>query len=158
MAKGMKLPADFVELLAEFERAEVRYLVIGGYAVSFHDRPRTTKDLDLLIDPDPGNIENACRALAEFGAPASVVGDLRSAGVDEVIWMGNPPLRIDLLKSAPGVELAAFERALVVPIQGIGMRMIALDDLILSKRAVHRAQDVADAENLELARHSHRRG
>jgi len=44
------LPLDFVDLLAAFASAEVRYLIIGGYAVGYHDRPRTTKDLDILLD------------------------------------------------------------------------------------------------------------
>jgi hypothetical protein len=130
--------------------------VIGGYAVSFHDRPRTTKDLDLLLDPAADNVSRACIALAAFGAPSSVIDDLRDSGLDEIVWMGNPPLRVDLLKSAPGVAQAAFDRAVVVQTQGVNMRMIGLDDLIAAKRAVHRAQDVADAENLELAR-SHQR-
>src|SRR5688500_6929773 len=47
-----KLPPDFVDLLTEFAASEVRYLVIGGYAVGFHDRPRATKDLDLLVGGD----------------------------------------------------------------------------------------------------------
>jgi len=60
MAKTpLRLPADFVDLLTEFERASVRYVVLGGYAVGFHDRPRTTQDLDLLIDPSERNIERA---------------------------------------------------------------------------------------------------
>jgi hypothetical protein len=58
------LPADFAELLTAFAAAEVRYLVIGGYAVGYHDRPRTTKDLDLLLDPDT----TTCNALATLFA------------------------------------------------------------------------------------------
>jgi hypothetical protein len=158
MPKTVKLHPDFVALLAEFENAEVRYLIIGGYAVGFHDRPRTTKDIDLLVDPAAANIEKVCRALTEFGAPQSVVRDFADAGLDEIVWMGRPPLRVDLLKSAPGVDPVAFDRAIIVRSQGVDMRIISLDDLIAAKRAVHRTQDLVDAENLELARRSHRRG
>ena len=58
-----KLPPDFVDLLTEFAASEVRYLVIGGYAVGFHDRPRATKDLDLLVGGDTENV----RELAGVG-------------------------------------------------------------------------------------------
>ena len=71
MASTPKLPPDFVDLLAAFADAEVRYLVIGGYAVGYHNRPRATKDLDLLLADDPDNIEQACRALSAFGASPS---------------------------------------------------------------------------------------
>lgn len=75
----MDLPQDFADLLAAFAAAEVRYLVIGGYAVGVHDRPRTTKDLDLLLDANPGNLQKVCGALTEFGAPDSVLRDLVDA-------------------------------------------------------------------------------
>ena len=96
------LPLDFVDLLAAFGSAEVRYLIIGGYAVGYHDRPRTTKDLDILLDPAPENIRRACRALLEFGAHVDIAAHLEAAVDDEVVWMGHPPVRVDLLKDAPG--------------------------------------------------------
>src|SRR6186713_128741 len=101
--KKPQLPPDFADLLTAFAAAEVRYLIIGGYAVGYHDRPRTTKDLDVLLDADPENVRRACDALLTFGAPASVVSQLRTSADDEIVWMGIPPLRIDLLKNAPGV-------------------------------------------------------
>jgi hypothetical protein len=61
--KKPELPAGFVELLAAFAAAEIRYLVIGGYAVGYHDRPRTTKDLDLLVDSATDNIERTCTTI-----------------------------------------------------------------------------------------------
>ncbi len=149
----MKLPPDFADLLAEFERADVRYLVIGGYAVAFHDRPRTTKDLDVLLDPEPTNVERAARALTEFGAPESVARDLIAAAPDEIVWFGTPPARVDLLKSAPGVDFgAAYARRVEQRWAGATASIISLEDLIASKRAAGRDRDVLDAKNLERAR------
>jgi hypothetical protein len=71
----MSLPPDLVEMLSVFAECEVRYLVIGGHAVSLHARPRTTKDLDVWLDASRENIERACAALARFGRPQ----DLRDA-------------------------------------------------------------------------------
>ena len=69
----MSLPRDLVEMLSAFDVNEVRYLVIGGHAVSLHAKPRTTKDLDLLLDAERDNIERACQALRSFGVPDTLV-------------------------------------------------------------------------------------
>ncbi len=150
---GPNLPLDFVDLLAVFGRAEVRYLIIGGYAVGYHDRPRTTKDLDLLLDPAPENIRRACGALVEFGAHADIVTHLQAAVEDEVVWMGHPPVRVDFLKDAPGVDFAeAWERRIADSWNGVPVMVISRDDLIRAKQASGREQDLIDARNLERAR------
>lgn len=64
---------DFKELLSAFNAHNVKYLVIGGYAVSFHAQPRLTKDLDLFILADPTNARAAYDALREFGAPLAQI-------------------------------------------------------------------------------------
>lgn len=146
----MELPQDFADLLAEFAAAEVRYLVIGGYAVGVHDRPRTTKDLDLLLASHRENIQRACRALAEFGAPESILRDLESASPNEIVWWGVPPLRIDFLQSAPGVDFeSAHQHRLQVQFGDVTADVIALPDLIAAKRAAGREQDLLDAKRLE---------
>lgn len=147
-----KLPADFVELLTAFGAADVRYLVIGGYAVGYHDRPRTTKDLDLLLDADPDNVRKACAALREFAVPESVLSDLATAEPDEIVWMGRAPLRVDFLQQAPGIDFAAaWDQREVVDWGGAPVNVVGLDDLIASKRAAGREQDLIDAKNLERA-------
>ena len=62
-------PPDFKELLSVFNGRKVRYLLIGGYAVSLHAQPRATKDLDLLVSPDSANVKTLYATLAEFVAP-----------------------------------------------------------------------------------------
>jgi len=150
MVSTPSLPQDFVELLTEFAGASVLYLVIGGYAVGFHDRPRATKDIDLLLADTPENIARTCRALSTFGAPANIVAALEGAAFDDIVWFGTPPGRVDLLKSAAGVDFdRAYERhdrmtidgGLVVPVVGI-------EDLIAMKRAADRKQDRVDVERL----------
>jgi len=147
----MELPQDFADLLAAFAACDVRHLIVGGYAVGVHDRPRTTKDLDILLDPSKENLHNACRALDEFGAPAAIVDHLRHAKEDEVIWWGNPPLRIDLLTAIPGIEFTgAYLRRVEVQFGECVGQVIGLDDLILAKRAAARPQDLVDAERLSM--------
>src|SRR6266446_4157311 len=56
---------DFRELLSTFNVQKVKYLIVGGYAVSFHAQPRATKDIDLLIKPDAENAKAVYAALAQ---------------------------------------------------------------------------------------------
>jgi len=150
MASTPELPSDFVDLLAAFADAEVRYLVIGGYAVGFHDRPRATKDLDLLLADDPDNVERTCRALDAFGAAQTTIEAVRHAASDEVVWFGVPPIRVDLLKSAPGIDFnVAFERRVIMEESGVSLPVVSLDDLISMKKAADRDQDRADVRRLE---------
>jgi hypothetical protein len=146
----MDLHPDFCDLLGAFAAAEVEYLLIGGYAVSFHARPRATKDLDLLLGGDPANLARAAGALAEFGAPANVVRACRTLGEREVLYMGQPPVRVDLLRSIDGVELAGvFARGVAAVIGGANVRVISVPDLIANKRAANRPQDRLDVAILE---------
>lgn len=158
MAQVPILPADFVDLLTEFADAEVQYLVIGGYAVGFHDRPRATKDLDILIADDPENVARACKALAAFGAPQAIVDGLRAAAHDEVIWFGVPPARVDLLKSAGGVDFsAAYKRHSTMNAGALTVAVAGLDDLIAMKIAADRDQDRMDVKRLERVRQTLRK-
>jgi len=141
----MNLPRDLVEMLSVFANCGVRYLVIGGHAVSLHARPRTTKDLDLWLDAEPENIERACVALLRFGVPAEIVADLRAARPDEIVWMGRVPARIDFLQTVPGLDFGtSWGRRVTAEIAGVPVQFIGRDDLIVNKRVVGRPQDLRD--------------
>ena len=149
----MDLAPDFKELLEEFVREKVEFVIVGGYAVAFHGRPRATKDLDILLAGSAENLERAARAAARFGAPGNVVAALRGMTTSEVVFMGQPPLRVDLLRAIDGVDTdAVFARAVEYDIDGLAVRVIGLDDLILNKRTAGRPQDLLDAEFLERVR------
>jgi hypothetical protein len=146
----MKLPRDFKELLEEFAREGVEHLVIGGYAFAFHVEPRATKDLDILLGGGAENLERAATALARCGAPSNVVEATRNLGETEVVYLGRPPLRIDLLRAIDGVACGdALQNAVSAVWEGTPIRVIALDDLIANKRAAGRPQDLADLVKLE---------
>ncbi|MBM4342154.1 MAG: nucleotidyltransferase [Deltaproteobacteria bacterium] len=145
----MKIPRDFADLLEAFAAQGVQYLVVGGYAVGAHDVPRFTKDIDLLIDATPENRDRCTLALQEFGAPDAVVAAMRDAGPDDVVWLGQPPLRIDLLQSIPGIDFAqAWPRRLTLDLEGLSIEVIGLQDLIAAKQAAARPQDRRDARAL----------
>ena len=149
----MGLHQDFKDLLSAFDDAQVRYLLIGGYAVSFHSRPRYTKDIDLWVAIEPENLRRVHVALATFGAPDQVLKALQSLAPGEILYMGSPPIRVDILQSIPGAEFeAAFQRRIKTEWDGVPVSIIGLEDLIAAKRAAGRPQDMLDVESLEAVR------
>lgn len=144
------LNPDFKEFIQSLNDNQVRYLVIGGYAVALHGYPRYTKDIDIWIEMTPGNAENMMKALAEFGF-ASV--DLQSADFlvpDQVIQLGYPPNRIDLITTPDGVNFeTCYSSRLQTEMDGVMVNFIDLENLKVNKRASGRFQDLADLENLE---------
>lgn len=149
----MDLPVDFKELLEEFARGRVEFILVGGYAVAFHGRPRATKDIDLLVNGTRANLERAAAALERFGAPANVVRAVEAMQPSDIVYMGQAPLRIDLLRAIDGVATeAVLARAVTAVLDGVEVRVISLDDLIANKRASGRQQDLMDAELLERVR------
>jgi hypothetical protein len=154
----MDLHPDFKDLLAEFARSGVKYVVVGGYAVSYHGRPRATKDLDLLVSGLDDNLVRLAHALTAFGAPANVVEGARQLAPTDVVYMGTPPVRVDLLRTADGIDTeAAIGRAELASIDDLSIPILAFEDLIANKRAAGRPQDLADAELLERVRSARKR-
>ena len=143
---------DFKELLSVLNDEKVKYLVVGGYAVSLHAQPRATKDLDILIKPDKANGAALFRALVKFGAPPEGLkpGDFAERG--SFFRMGKPPVMVDILPEIAGVDFdRAWERRIEEAIDamtGLKAAFISADDLIAAKVAAGRAQDLADVEVL----------
>jgi hypothetical protein len=144
---------DFRDLLRAFCDAEVRFLVVGAYALAAHAEPRATGDLDLWIEPTPENAARAYAALRRFGAPLHELseGDLATPGV--VFQIGLPPRRIDLLTSITGVAFAdAWPGRVEVHYGDVPCAVIGREALIENKRRLGRARDLADLELLERHR------
>jgi hypothetical protein len=128
----------------------VRYLVVGGYAVALHGYPRYTRDIDIWIEMDSGNAANAIRALEQFGFGSLGLQAADFLVPDQVIQLGYPPNRIDLITTVPGVEFeSCYASRVEVEIEGVMVSFIDLDNLKKSKRATGRLQDLADLENLQ---------
>ena len=149
----MPLNPDFRDLFSAFNAANVRYLVVGGYAVMHHTQPRYTKDLDVWVEPTPENARRALAALAEFGAPLGQITIADLTNPDTVVQIGLAPNRIDILTEISGVEFApAWERADGLDYGDAPIRILAIEDAIAAKRASGRPQDLADLDALERAR------
>ena len=140
---------DFKELLSLFKKHSVRYLVVGAYAVMKYTEPRFTKDLDLWIAIDRENAEAVYGALKEFGAPLLNLTPEDFTQRGYFYQMGSAPMRVDIMMSIPGVEFEyAWKRRVEVDLEEIPMPFISREDLIQSKEASGRPQDLIDIENL----------
>ncbi|MCL4529276.1 MAG: nucleotidyltransferase [Chloroflexi bacterium] len=145
----MFVNSDFSDLLRIFNDHHVRYMVIGGYAVVQYAEPRFTKDLDMLISTDVANAEAVYNALREFGAPLTglTAKDFSEEGF--FFQMGVPPVRVDILMGIPGIKFEEYwNRRMEVDFDGLKVVFISKQDLITSKRAAGRPQDLIDADLL----------
>jgi Nucleotidyl transferase of unknown function (DUF2204) len=145
----MFVNSDFSDLLQIFKKYNVKYLVIGGYAVVQYAEPRFTKDLDVLISVDQENAEAVYKALAEFGAPLSGLTPEDFSEEGYFFQMGVPPVRVDVLMGIPGVKFdQCWERRVEVDFDDLKVIFMSKQDLIISKRAAGRPQDLIDADLL----------
>ena len=146
----MMLTQDFREFFQSLNDHNVRYLVVGGYAVAFHGHPRYTKDIDVWIGTDKTNAEKLIDALRAFGFGSLGLEAEDFLDPDEIIQLGYPPNRIDLLTALKGVDFdTCYASRIVVEIQDTSVNFIDLENLNKNKRATGRLQDLADLEQLE---------
>ena len=141
---------DFVDLLRAFIAADVRFLIVGAYALALHGRPRATGDLDVWIDATPANAGRIMRALAEFGAPLTGVSEADFSRPGVVYQIGVPPGRIDILTELTGLTFdEAWPHRLRRPFGDIEVDFIGRASFIKNKRATGRAKDLGDIEGME---------
>lgn len=149
MAQIMNLSQDFKEFVELLDANQVRYLVVGGYAVAIHGHPRYTKDLDVWIDPDPINAVHVVEALEQFGFGSLNLVPDDFVKFDQIIQLGYPPLRIDLITSIAGVDFQlCYDNRISVDVGGVLASFIGIDDLRRNKAASGRPQDLADLDKL----------
>jgi len=145
----MFVNSDFSDLLRIFNDHNVRYMVIGGYAVVQYAEPRFTKDLDMLISTDTANAEAVYKALLEFGAPLAGLSAKDFAEEGFFFQMGVAPVRVDILMGIPGIQFEeCWNRRMEVDFDDLKVIFISKQDLIASKRAAGRPQDMIDADLL----------
>ncbi len=146
---------DFKDLLSTFNAHGVEYLVVGAHALAAHGRVRATGDLDVWVRPDLDNARRVIKALAAFGAPIHDLNaeDLTLPGT--IFQIGVAPVRIDVLTGIDAVDFdEAWRARFQAQFAGHPVSVLSVEHLIRNKRAVGRAQDLADVEWLER---SHKR-
>jgi hypothetical protein len=148
----MFVDSDFTDLLRLFNDNGVRYLIIGGYADIQYAEPRFTKDLDLWISMDTTNAVAFFWALKEIGAPLAGLTEADFAEDGYSYQMGVPPVRVDIMMGIPGGDIEkAWQNRNEVDFDGLLVTFISKQDLIATKKASGRPQDLIDAELISQA-------
>ena len=145
----MKLHRDLREFLRLLNAADVRYLVVGGYAVAAHGHVRYTKDLDIWLEASRPNAARVVKVLHDFGFAALEIGEDDLAQTGKMLQLGYDPARIDLLTSVSGLEFeTAFERRTETTLDDVPIGIPCREDLKRNKLATGRLRDLADIEDL----------
>lgn len=143
------LSPDFKEFLKLLKSYNIRYLLIGGYAVGYHGYPRSTNDMDIWIAIDPKTAELMVLALKEFGFDTPQLSEKLFLKEKNIVRMGIAPMRIEILNTISGVNFEeCFQQRVVDEIDGIEVNIISLEKLKINKKASGRHKDLDDYENL----------
>ena len=144
------IPNDFKELLALLNSHNVDYLIVGAYALALHGSPRFTGDLDIYVKPDPENAHRILATLNDFGFGCLQLEEKDLTELNQVIQLGVPPVRNDLLTSLTGLDWAeAAAGRLKGELGGVPVLFLGKREYIRNKKALGRQKDLADAEVLE---------
>ena len=146
------LNSHYSDMLHALSGRDVKYMLVGGYALAAYGHPRVTLDFDLFVEASPANAEKLYAALADFGAPLAFgnVTPLDFAKNGTIYQIGVEPCRIDIINEIAGVCFSdAYLRARIIDFNGLPVRVISPEDLLTNKKAAGRHKDLADVEILE---------
>ncbi len=145
----MKAEKDFEELFEVFNKNKVKYCIVGAYAVALYAKPRYTKDMDILVEPDKKNSQRIIKALNEFGFKSLRLTEIDFASEGKIIQLGYEPIRVDLITSIAGLSFKEIWNNRKIANYGKEkVFFIGKKELIKAKRASGRKQDKADLEIL----------
>jgi hypothetical protein len=145
----LTLPPDFKEFLKLLKELEVRYLLIGGYAVGFHGYPRATDDMDIWVAIHPENAQKLVSVLKSFGFDQPELIAEIFLQEQKIIRMGFPPMQLEITTSISGVEFEeCYQTRIIAELDGIEVNLIDLEHLKKNTKASGRPKDLADLEKL----------
>ena len=143
------LPPDFKEFLKLLNEHDVRYLLIGGYAVGYHGYARATEDMDIWVAVHPENAHKIVNVLKDFGFDSPDLTAALFLQEEKIIRMGLAPIRLEITTSISGVVFdECYANRILDEIDGITVSLIDLQSLKENKKASGRAKDMADLEKL----------
>jgi len=138
---------DFVKLLSKYE---AEYMVVGGYAMAFHGKPRYTGDLDIWINISEDNAKKLLKVMEDFGMASLGFRKEDFLEPGYISQIGQPPLRIDILNSIDGVSFEeAYKNRQKIAEGDLEISFIGLQELIRNKMASGRKQDMQDIREIK---------
>jgi len=154
----------YFDVMELFFKKGIKYLIVGGLAVNLYGIPRVTQDIDIIISMDKENIYKINRALKELGyVPRLPVNpdDLADKNILNE-WIKTKNLKafsfyhktdaykvVDILIVHPLDFKEAYRRKTIKKVGNIEIFLVSIDDLILLKQNIGRAQDLSDVQLLK---------
>lgn len=138
---------EFIRLAA-FHR--LKYLIVGGIALSLHGLPRATNDIDIWIENKPANIAKLKKVLADFGF--SPLAEQISKVMDDrqALFLGHKPYRLDILSGVSGLSFSqAYRLRKVMTFQKLRLPLVSLRQLLKNKIASGRPKDLLDVTAIQ---------
>ena len=146
----LALSKDSKEFFESLNSRGIEYVIVGVHSLAYDGRPRYAGDLDILVRATTENAAKLVDLLNHIGFADAGFKESDFTQPEQLIQLGRPPNRIDLLTSIAGVT---SDEALTTKVQaeldGIPVFVLSKDALIRNKRAVGRPQDLADLKLLE---------
>jgi len=148
----MQLPQDFKEFIGLMISANVRFVMIGGYAYNLYRNPRATGDIDFFVAISSDNETRVRRVLIEFGLGTTLPDDSQALLVDgKVLMLGRSPFRIDILTNIDGVTYDEVEASCEkICLDELWVPVISPQMLLRNKEASGRPKDLLDANELRI--------
>ena len=144
------LNSDYKDMLHVLLDNNVKFLLVGAYAMGAYGYPRATGDIDIWVEPTTENSARVYRSMEAFGAPLHEINETTFATPDMVFQIGVAPRRIDIITKISGIEFNdAYQQRQIVEMQGLSIPILSLGDLIRNKRSTGRDKDRLDADRLE---------
>jgi predicted nucleotidyltransferase len=141
---------DLKDLFRLLNENNVEYVIVGGYAVAFHGFVRATKDIDILFNNTPENITRLTAALAHFGIADSSIDKNDFSKPGQILRIGSPPMMVELINAVGGLTFREiWERRVEGNYGEVSVSFISRNDLLITKKAAARPQDLRDIEELE---------
>jgi len=144
------LNSDYKDMLQVLLENDVKFLLVGAYAMGVHGYPRATGDIDIWVESSAENSARVYRAMVAFGAPLREIDESTFATPGVVFQIGVAPRRIDIITTISGVQFDdARRQQQIAEIEGLPVPILSINDLIRNKRATGRDKDRLDADRLE---------
>jgi hypothetical protein len=145
----MEVQPDFRDLLELFNKHQVEFMLVGGYALAFHGAPRYTGDMDVFVQTSSTNAIHIMAALSEFGFGAAGLTPEDFQREDIVVQLGVPPVRVDIVTSLTGISWQeAYSNRVRGTYGDVSVFYIGREQFISNKKAIGRQKDLADLEAL----------
>ena len=149
----MKIANNFEEILIALVRAEVEFIIVGGYAVIFHGYGRTTGDMDIWLNPSDQNRKKLIEGLKNMGFSEESIHYVSNLNMMEsfVLSIGEEPIKMELISHISGLKFhEVYPDAIPYTFsENLNVKFLDLKNLIINKMISGRLKDQADIEELQ---------